>query len=107
MLDNNTESYQISLASRLCFLLRGQFQHFQDSGYPAHITALLPIDLQRITIEAGLTFESVSYTDNGRIPGTEQKTWQIFPLLTGKWFSDNVAIVALKGDRYGKEQVRS
>jgi len=90
-----TTPNQTSLASKLCLLLRDQFQHFQDSCYPAHITALVPIDLQRITVEAGLTFESVTYTDNGRIPGTE-KTWQIFPFLTGKWFSDNVAIVAVK-----------
>lgn len=90
-----TTPNQTSLASKLCLLLRDQFQHFQDSCYPAHITALVPIDLQRITVEAGLTFESVTYTDNGRIPGTE-KTWQIFPFLTGKWFSDNLAIVAVK-----------
>jgi 2-polyprenyl-3-methyl-5-hydroxy-6-metoxy-1,4-benzoquinol methylase len=90
-----TTPNQISLASTLCLLIRGQFQHFQDSCYPAHITALLPIDLQRITVEAGLTVECVSYTDNGRIFGTE-KTWQILPFLTGKWFSDNVAIVAVK-----------
>ena len=90
-----TTPNQISLASKLCLLLRDQFQQFQDSCYPAHITALVPIDLQRIIVEAGLTAESLAYTDNGRIPLTH-KTWQIFPFLTGKWFSDNVAIVAVK-----------
>jgi 2-polyprenyl-3-methyl-5-hydroxy-6-metoxy-1,4-benzoquinol methylase len=90
-----TTPNQISLSSKLCLLLRGQFQHFQDSGYPAHITALLPIDLQRIATEAGLAVRSISYTDDGRIPGTN-KRWQVIPSLTGKWFSDNVAIVSVK-----------
>jgi hypothetical protein len=26
----------------------------------------------------------------------QKKKWQIFSFLTGKWFSDNVAIVAVK-----------
>jgi len=90
-----TTPNQISLASKFCLLLRDQFQHFQDSCYPAHITALVPIDLQRIIVEAGLRFESVAYDDNGRIPLTD-KTWQILPFLTAKWFSDHVAVVAVK-----------
>jgi len=90
-----TTPNQISLSSKLCLLLRDQFQQFQDSGYPAHITALLPIDLQRITVEAGLAFRSIGYTDDGRIPGIN-KRWQVIPSLTGKWFSDNVAIVSVK-----------
>jgi SAM-dependent methyltransferase len=86
---------QVSLSSKLCLLARDQFQHFQDSCYPAHIVALLPVDLKRITTEAGLSFVSISYSDDGRIPGTRKK-WQVVPWLTGKWFSDNVAIVAVK-----------
>jgi SAM-dependent methyltransferase len=90
-----TTPNQISLSSKLCLLLRGQFQHFQDNSYPAHITALLPVDLKRITAEAGLAFKAIGYTDDGRIPGTNIR-WQIIPFLTGKWFSDNLAIVAVK-----------
>jgi hypothetical protein len=90
-----TTPNQLSLSSNLCLLLRGQFQHFQDKSYPAHITALLPIDLERITIEAGLAVKAISYTDDGRIPGTNVQ-WQIIPFLTGKWFSDNLAVVAVK-----------
>jgi 2-polyprenyl-3-methyl-5-hydroxy-6-metoxy-1,4-benzoquinol methylase len=90
-----TTPNQTSLSSKLCLLLRDQFQQFQDSCYPAHITALLPIDLQRISTEAGLAFKTISYTDDGRIPGTN-KRWQVIPFLTGKWFSDNVAIVIEK-----------
>lgn len=90
-----TTPNQVSLSSKLCLLLRSQFQHFQDKSYPAHITALLPIDLKRIIIEAGLTVKAISYTDDGRIPSTNIK-WQIIPPLTGKWFSDNLAVVAAK-----------
>ena len=90
-----TTPNQISLSSRLCLLLRGQFQQFQDSSYPAHITALLPSDLLRITSEAGFSFRSITYTDDGRIPGTNLR-WQVIPFLTGKWFSDNLAIIAVK-----------
>jgi len=90
-----TTPNQISLASRLCLLLRGQFQQFQDSSYPSHITALLPIDLLRITAEAGFAFRTIRYTDDGRIPGTSLR-WQVIPLLRGKWFSDNLAIIAVK-----------
>jgi 2-polyprenyl-3-methyl-5-hydroxy-6-metoxy-1,4-benzoquinol methylase len=90
-----TTPNQLSLSSRLCLLLRGQFQQFQDSSYPAHITALLPIDLLRMTSEAGFSFRSIRYTDDGRIPGTNLR-WQVIPVFTGKWFSDNLAIVAVK-----------
>ena len=90
-----TTPNQVSLSSKLCLLLRGQFQHFQDSCYPGHITALLPIDLQRISTEAGLAVKTINYTNDGRIPGTN-KRWQAIPFLTGRWFSDNVAMVAEK-----------
>jgi 2-polyprenyl-3-methyl-5-hydroxy-6-metoxy-1,4-benzoquinol methylase len=90
-----TTPNQVSLASRLCLLLRGQFQQFQDSSYPAHITALLPIDLLRITKEAGFALRTIRYTDDGRIPTTNVR-WQLVPLLRGKWFSDNLAVVAVK-----------
>ena len=90
-----TTPNQTSLTSKVCLLLRDEFQHFQASSYPAHITALLPIDLKRVATEAGLTFAGLYYTDDGRIPGTVRR-WQALPFLTGKWFSDNLAVVALK-----------
>ena len=89
MLDNDDQ-----FSEQIVFVVKRP-QHFQDSCYPAHITALVPIDLQRIIVEAGLRFESVAYDDNGRIPLTD-KTWQILPFLTAKWFSDHVAVVAVK-----------
>jgi 2-polyprenyl-3-methyl-5-hydroxy-6-metoxy-1,4-benzoquinol methylase len=90
-----TTPNQISLVSKLCLFARDQLQHFQDASYPAHITALLPMDLQRISAEAGLAVKTVCYTDDGVIPRTNKK-WQVIPFLTGKWFSDNVAVVMEK-----------
>src|SRR5215475_1045485 len=46
-----TTPNQISLSSKLCLLLRDRLHHFQDASYPAHITALLPTDLLRISAE--------------------------------------------------------
>lgn len=86
---------QLSLASLMCLVLRGQFQHFQNSCYPAHVTALLPIDFERITRESGLKWYGVEYTDSGRIPGTAVK-WQMIPGLRGRLFSDNMAVWAQK-----------
>ena len=90
-----TTPNQISLSSKLYLLLRDQFQYFQDNCYPAHITALLPVDLQRISAEAGLAVKTIAYTDDGFILGIH-KRWQVIPFLTGKWFSDNVGVVMEK-----------
>jgi 2-polyprenyl-3-methyl-5-hydroxy-6-metoxy-1,4-benzoquinol methylase len=82
---------QLSFASKACLLFRDQFQHFQNSCYPDHITALVPQDVRRVFTEAGLIIEDLRFTDNGRIPFTNW-AWQIFPWLGGKWFSDNVGV---------------
>jgi len=81
---------QHSLTSRVCFLTRNQHQHFQDSCYPGHITALLECDLQRISRECGATEQFITYTDHGRIPGTKKKWRRFFPFLRGQLFSDNI-----------------
>jgi SAM-dependent methyltransferase len=81
---------QLSLASRACFMLRGQHQHFQESCYPAHITPLLSVDFLRIYSEVGAEAVGISYTNSGRIPGTEMNWQKILPLLKGQSFSDNL-----------------
>lgn len=85
-----TTPNQISIASKLCFLARSQHQHFQDSCYPAHISALLPIDLQRIALECNQDNFTISYTNSGRIPGTKLKFQSISTAAKGPFFSDNV-----------------
>jgi SAM-dependent methyltransferase len=80
---------QLSLASKICLFFRDQFQHFQDSCYPGHLTALVPQDVRRIFEEVGLVIDCTYFTDSGRVPFTSLQ-WQVLPLLRGKWFSDNV-----------------
>jgi hypothetical protein len=86
----------LSAASRLCLLMKGEFQWFQDSCYPAHITALLPVDLTRIAREVGLEDGSISYTNNGRIPMTHRAWQDVTKLFRGRLFSDNVCFSARK-----------
>ena len=65
-----TTPNQLSLLSLLTLLLKKRFAAFQDASYPAHITALLEVDLRRIAAECGLEAVTVSYTGQGRVPGT-------------------------------------
>jgi 2-polyprenyl-3-methyl-5-hydroxy-6-metoxy-1,4-benzoquinol methylase len=91
---------QLSLTSKLCLVTRNEFRDFQSSCYPAHITALLRSDFERISAEVGLALVHESYTNQGRIPLTNLN-WQIFPFLKGQAFSDNVLFL------YRKTQVLS
>lgn len=88
-----TTPNQLSLLSKMTLLCKNEFNAFQERAglYPAHVTALLEIDLRRIAAEAGLHVESVVYTDEGRIPGTSMR-WP--RSLKGRLFSDNVLLLA-------------
>jgi SAM-dependent methyltransferase len=92
-----TTPNQLSLASLLCLLGRGQFQWFQQAPglYPAHITALLPVDLERIAAECGLEQIALDYSGAGRVPFSA-RAW---PAAVGarrgargRLFSDNVLV---------------
>jgi 2-polyprenyl-3-methyl-5-hydroxy-6-metoxy-1,4-benzoquinol methylase len=93
-----TTPNQESLRSLACLLITGHFVHFQDSCYPAHLTALLRKDLHRIATEAGLVDLQFSYVANGGIPKMPHITWsQIsFGCLRGRWFSDNIVLRATR-----------
>jgi len=84
---------QLSLSSKLCLVVRDCFRDFQDSCYPAHITALVAADLERICNEVGFVSPVVQYTNSGRLPGSAWYWQNILP-LRGKWFSDNVVVMA-------------
>jgi 2-polyprenyl-3-methyl-5-hydroxy-6-metoxy-1,4-benzoquinol methylase len=91
-----TTPNQESLRSLLSLLLNRHFVLFQDSCYPAHITALLAKDLERIFREAGFDEITFSYVPYGGIPKFPHVTWQQVSagLLRGRWFSDNVLMTA-------------
>ena len=86
-----TTPNQLSVLSKLSFLLKDRHAHFQAVHYPAHITALLPSDLANIGAELKLERAQIVYSNDGRIPGTARH-WPAG--LKGRLFSDNVAFVA-------------
>ncbi len=94
-----TTPNQLSLLSKLTLLTKNEFVQFQERPglYPAHITALLEVDLVRMCRENGLEDVAVRYTGRGRIPFTP-RDW---PALLrahsgakGRAFSDNVLVIA-------------
>jgi 2-polyprenyl-3-methyl-5-hydroxy-6-metoxy-1,4-benzoquinol methylase len=96
-----TTPNQLSLLSKLTLLSKNEFVHFQERPglYPAHISALLEVDLVRMCRENGLEDVAVRYTGHGRIPFTP-RDWPSFLRavsgVKGRAFSDNVIVVARK-----------
>ena len=92
-----TTPNQLSLLSKLTLVLKNQFSAFQDAPglYPAHITALLEIDLIRIAKECGLTDINTEYSNRGRIPFTPWH-WPTKLGFRGRTFSDNICLLARK-----------
>ena len=88
-----TTPNQLSVLSKLCFVMKDAFAAFQRVHYPAHITALLPGDLINIGREVGLREDRIVYSDDGRVPGTARHWPAAFK---GARFSDNLAYVARK-----------
>ena len=89
----NNESFR----SILTLLFRGHYAHFREKSYPAHITALLRKDLERILTEAGFTTARFHYTNSGMLPRVRFSWQQVsFGVLGGLRFSDNVIAIAQK-----------
>jgi 2-polyprenyl-3-methyl-5-hydroxy-6-metoxy-1,4-benzoquinol methylase len=90
----NNESWR----SLVALLVRGHFVAFGDSSYPAHITALTRVDLERVLTEAGFRGIAFSFTDDGGLPGLPSRTWQslLGERARGLRFSDNVIVTARK-----------
>jgi 2-polyprenyl-3-methyl-5-hydroxy-6-metoxy-1,4-benzoquinol methylase len=87
---------QVSLLSLLTVVTKHRFNAFQDRDYPAHRTALLEIDLQRIADECRLVRVETRFTARGRLPltSTHYPRWlsRRFP----RALSDNVLLVGQK-----------
>ncbi|MDB6077814.1 MAG: hypothetical protein JWO82_1561, partial [Akkermansiaceae bacterium] len=90
----NCESWR----SLLSLVFQGHFAAFNHQNYPAHITALLQLDLRRILTEAGFKEISFNFVPSGGIPKLGRLTWQAISggLLKGRRFSDNLVAVARK-----------
>lgn len=90
-----TTPNNLSLLSKLCLLLKNQFAMFQDASYPAHITALLQVDLLRMVRECGSEDTRCDFSNRGRIPGLSLH-WPVWLGLRGRAFSDNIAVSSRK-----------
>ncbi|MFO0909549.1 MAG: methyltransferase domain-containing protein [Isosphaeraceae bacterium] len=91
-----TTPNQECIRSYVGLLFGGHFTHFLGSCYPAHITALLRLDLTRICAETGFEPPTFAYSREGGIPKMPVVKWQSvsFGLLNGRLFSDNVGMIA-------------
>ena len=89
-----TTPNQLSLLSKLTLVLRNEFNAFRAGSYPAHLTALLEVDLRRIASECGWTDVAIRYTGEGRIPGTSRHYPGWLSRLFPRALSDNVALAA-------------
>ena len=101
-----TTPNQENIRSYLNLIFRGHFAQFRGPDYPAHITALLRLDLVRICAETGFSEPQFLYTDDGWMPIT-RTTWQKFSfnLLGGRLFSDNLGMAVIKLSNGTKVQV--
>lgn len=91
-----TTPNQLSTLSKLTLIVYNEFNAFRAQSYPAHLTALLEIDLRRIAAECGWADVSVQYTGVGRIPGTAWHWPRWFSSLAPRALSDNVVVIARK-----------
>ncbi|HEX2205365.1 MAG TPA: methyltransferase domain-containing protein [Longimicrobium sp.] len=91
-----TTPNQLSLLSRATLLLRGEHNAFRDASYPAHITALLEVDLRRIAAECGLVECEVGYSGSGRVVFTGRHFPRWMARMWPRGLSDNVMLAARK-----------
>ena len=88
-----TTPNQLSLLSLLSLVARNHFVAFGPGDYPAHITALLELDLLRMGDECGLTELRIRYSAEGRIPLSERRYPRWLARTFGKRLSDNLLLI--------------
>lgn len=88
-----TTPNQLSFLSLLTLVLKRRHSAFQDVHYPAHLTALLEVDLRRIAAECGLAEVEIEYTRAGRMALTPWHYPRFASRLSPRLFSDNVLLI--------------
>jgi 2-polyprenyl-3-methyl-5-hydroxy-6-metoxy-1,4-benzoquinol methylase len=91
-----TTPNQLSILSKLTLLLKNQFNAFQEGSYPAHLTALLEVDLRRMARECGLEEVEVRHSCQGRVAVTARTYPRFLSRLFPRAFSDNVLLIGRK-----------
>ncbi|HWZ46214.1 MAG TPA: class I SAM-dependent methyltransferase [Candidatus Saccharimonadales bacterium] len=88
-----TTPNQLSLLSLLTLAFKHQFNAFQEVHYPAHLTALLEVDLRRMAAECGLQEVAVEYSRQGRIVFTGRHYPQLLVKSFPRSCSDNLLLI--------------
>lgn len=91
-----TTPNQLSLLSLLTLVAKHRFSAFQDAHYPAHLTALLEIDLRRIAAECNLTEVAIAYSRKGRLVLTPWHYPEFLASLFPRALSDNLLLIGRK-----------
>jgi 2-polyprenyl-3-methyl-5-hydroxy-6-metoxy-1,4-benzoquinol methylase len=91
-----TTPNQLSLLSKMTLVVKNEFNAFQDSSYPAHLSALLEIDLRRMAAECRLTDIHVAYSEQGRMAFTPWHVPAGLSRFLPRAFSDNILLMGRK-----------
>lgn len=91
-----TTPNQLSLLSLLTLFMKQRFNAFQDVHYPAHLTALLEVDLERIARECALTDFAFVYSCEGRMVLTPWRYPKALARMFPRALSDNVLLIGRK-----------
>jgi 2-polyprenyl-3-methyl-5-hydroxy-6-metoxy-1,4-benzoquinol methylase len=91
-----TTPNQLSLLSLVTLIFKRRFNAFQDAHYPAHITALLEVDLRRMAAECGLADVALGYSHEGRVALTPWHYPSRLARLFPRAMSDNVLLIGRK-----------
>ncbi|MEO6392917.1 MAG: methyltransferase domain-containing protein [Pyrinomonadaceae bacterium] len=91
-----TTPNQSSLLSLASLVIKGHFSAFGPKEYPAHLTALLEIDLIRIATECGLKDVFVTYSCQGRVVFTPWSFPRFLARLFPRRLSDNLLVAGRK-----------
>ena len=91
-----TTPNQLSLLSLLTLIVKRRFSAFQDAHYPAHLTALLEVDLKRIATECDLRELEIAYSHKGRIVLTAWHYPEFFAKIFPRALSDNLLLLGTK-----------
>jgi 2-polyprenyl-3-methyl-5-hydroxy-6-metoxy-1,4-benzoquinol methylase len=102
-----TTPNQLSLLSLLTLIFKQRFSAFQDVHYPAHLTALLEVDLKRIAAECGLSQVSIAYSRRGRLVLTPWHYPRFLARLFPRALSDNLLLIGRKQDKRARDNAES
>jgi 2-polyprenyl-3-methyl-5-hydroxy-6-metoxy-1,4-benzoquinol methylase len=91
-----TTPNQLSLLSLLTLVIKKRFSAFQDVHYPAHLTALLEVDLKRMAAECGLIDLKINYSLHGRLVLTALHYPRFLARIFPRACSDNLMLIGAK-----------